>query len=104
MEKAIYEYCDAAHLLQAIHGHLLKLGYAVDREALRYRLEGWVEDRLMLGERDRFLSLAIPADDLVGRLSDSDVIGQALAAAIAEWGGASRRERVGQGTAREASG
>jgi ribosomal peptide maturation radical SAM protein 1 len=104
MEKAIYEYCDAAHLLQAIHGHLLKLGYAVDREALRYRLEGLVEDRLMLGERNRFLSLAVPADDLVGRLSDSDVIGQALAAAIAEWGDAARRERVRQGTAREASG
>jgi hypothetical protein len=104
MEKAAYEYCDAAHSLQAIHGHLLKLGYAVDREALRYLLEGWVEDRLMLREGDRFLSLAVPADDLVGRLSDSETIRQALAGAIAEWGDASRRERVRQGTARKASG
>jgi hypothetical protein len=58
----------------------------------------------MLHEGDRFLSLAVPADDLAGRLCDSDVIGQALAAAIAEWGDVSRRERVRQGTAREASG
>ena len=101
MEKAIYEYCDAAHLLQAIHGHLLELGYAVDKEALRRRLKGWVEDRLMLGEGDRFLSLAVPADDLAGRLSDSETIRRALAVAIAELGDASRKERVRQGAAHE---
>jgi ribosomal peptide maturation radical SAM protein 1 len=99
LEKAAYEYCDAAHTLEAIHGHLLGLGYAVDRETLRHRLEGWVGDRLMLGEGDRFLSLAVPADDLAGRLSDSDVIGQALAGAIAEWGDASRKKRVSTGAA-----
>ena len=101
LEKAAYEYCDAAHYLEAIHGHLLELGYAVDKEALRHRLEEWVEDRLMLCEGDRFLSLAVPADDLAGRLSDSDLIGQALAAAIAELGDASRKERVRQGAACE---
>jgi ribosomal peptide maturation radical SAM protein 1 len=99
MEKAAYEYCDEAHTLQAIHGHLLKLGYAVDRKALRYQLEGWVEDRLMLCEGDRFLSLAVPTDDLARRLSDSDVIRQALAGAIAELGDATRRERVSTGAA-----
>jgi hypothetical protein len=104
IEKAVYEYCDKAHSLQAIHEHLLKLCYAVDKETLRHRLEGWVGDRLMLGEGDRFLSLAVPADDLVGRLSDSDVIGQALAAAIADLGDASRKKRAMQGAACETSG
>jgi hypothetical protein len=101
LEKAAYEYCDAAHYLEAIHGHLLELGYAVDKEALRHRLEGWVEDRLMLREGDRFLSLAVPASDIAGRLSDSETIRQALAAAIAELGDAARKERVWQGAACE---
>jgi len=97
MEKAVYEYCDKAHTLQAIHGHLLELGYAVDKEALRRRLEGWVEDRLMLREGDRFLSLAVPADELAGRLSDSETIRHALAAAIADLGDTSRKKRGEQG-------
>jgi len=88
MEKAVYAYCDAARSLKAIHRHLFELGYAVDRETLRYQLEGWVEDRLILRDGDRFLSLAVAADDLAGQLSDSDVIRQALGAAIAELGSA----------------
>ena len=101
MEKSAYQYCDKAHALQAIHGHLLELGYTVDKKALRHQLERWVEDRLMLCEGNWFLSLAVPVDDLAGQLSDSDVIQQALAGAIAELGDVSRRERARQGTARE---
>lgn len=101
MEKAAYEYCDEAHSLQAIHRHLFELGYVVDREALRHQLVGWVGHRLMLCEGNWFLSLAVPVDDLAGQLSDSDVIQQALAGAIAELGDVSRREHVGQGTTRE---
>jgi ribosomal peptide maturation radical SAM protein 1 len=99
MEKAAYEYCDEAHALQAIHGHLLRLGYEVARETLRRQLEGWVEDRLMLCDGDWYLSLAVPADDLAARLTDSDALKQALAATIAALGNASREARVEQGTA-----
>ena len=54
----------------------------------------------MLCEGDRFLSLAVLADDLAGRLSDSETIRQALAATIAELGDASRRKRVRTDAAR----
>jgi ribosomal peptide maturation radical SAM protein 1 len=99
-EKAAYEYCDKAHSLQAIHRRLERLGYAVDREALRLRLEGWVEERLMVCEGDWFLSLAVAADDLAGRLTGSDVIRQALAGAIARMGASARTERLSTGAAR----
>jgi hypothetical protein len=66
----------------------------VDKEALRRQLEGWVEDRLMLCEGDRFLSLAVAADDIVSPLSGSDAIRQAMAAAIAQLGDTSRKEYV----------
>jgi ribosomal peptide maturation radical SAM protein 1 len=86
MEKAAYEYCDEAHALPAIHRHLLGLGYAVDQDALRALLERWVEDRLMLRDGDWFLSLAVAVDDLARRLSDSDLISQALAGVVADLG------------------
>jgi hypothetical protein len=101
MQKAAYEYCDKARSLRAIHCHVLELGYAVDREALRHRLENWVENRLMVREGDRYLSLAIPTDELAGRVSDSDVIREALAGAIAELGDAAREERARQRTGRK---
>jgi hypothetical protein len=94
MEKAAYAYCDQAHSLQAIHRHLSALGYAVDKRALCQRLEGWVEDRLMLRDGDWFLSLAVPADDAAGRISDTTEIRRALAGAIADLGDAARRERA----------
>jgi ribosomal peptide maturation radical SAM protein 1 len=94
METAAYGYCDKAHGLQAIHRHLSELGYAVNTNALRQRLESWVEDGLMLCDGDWFLSLAVRADDVAGQLSDSEMIRQALAGAIAELGDAARRERV----------
>jgi ribosomal peptide maturation radical SAM protein 1 len=97
--RAAYEYCDEAHALKAIHRHLEQLGFAVGREALRQRLEGWVAERLMVREGDWFLSLAVAADDLAGQLSDADVIRQALAGAIADMGDATRRERVSTGAA-----
>jgi hypothetical protein len=83
MEKAAYEYCDEAHALQAIHRHLLELGYEVEAETLRHQLEAWVEDRIMLCEGDWYVGLAVPADELAGGLTDSDVFKQALGAAIA---------------------
>jgi len=63
-------------------------------ETLCQQLEGWVEERLMLSEREWFLSLAVPADDLAGRLTDSDALKQALAATIAALGDASRKARL----------
>ena len=65
-----------------------------DKQALRQRLEGWVEDGLMLRDGDWFLSLAVPADDAAGRISDSWAIRRALAGAIAELGDAARRKRA----------
>jgi ribosomal peptide maturation radical SAM protein 1 len=94
MEKAAYGYCDQAHSLQGIHRHLCELGYAVNKRALRQRLEGWVEDGLMLRDGDWFLSLAVRADDAAGRISDSRAIRRALAGAIAELGDAARRKRT----------
>jgi hypothetical protein len=94
MEKAAYGYCDQAHSLQGIHRHLCELGYAVNKRALRQRLEGWVEDGLMLRDGDWFLSLAVRADDAAGRISDSRAIRRALAGAIAELGDAARRKRA----------
>jgi ribosomal peptide maturation radical SAM protein 1 len=99
MEKAAYEFCDEAHSLRAIHRHLLGLGFTVDDRALRRMLEGWVESRLMLCEGDWYVSLAVAADHLAGQLSDADVIRQALAGTIAEWGDAARRERLSSGAA-----
>jgi ribosomal peptide maturation radical SAM protein 1 len=96
MEKDAYEYCDKAHSLRAIHGRLLGLGYGIDRETLRQRLERLVKDRLMLQEGDWYLSLAVAADELAARLTDSDALKQALAAAIADLGAASRSSRAGQ--------
>jgi ribosomal peptide maturation radical SAM protein 1 len=93
LEKAAYEYCDEAHSLHAIYRHLLRLGHAVDREALRLRLGGWVADRLMVCDGDWFLSLAVAADDLAGQLSDVDLIRQALAGAMAALGHATRQAR-----------
>jgi ribosomal peptide maturation radical SAM protein 1 len=101
MDKAAYEYCDKAHTLPAIHRHLLGQGFAVDERVLRRRLEGWVEGRLMVREGEWFLSLAVPADDTATRLSDSDVIRQALAAVIAELGDTAREERARQRSGRK---
>jgi ribosomal peptide maturation radical SAM protein 1 len=94
MQKAAYEYCDKAHALQAIHRHLVGLGYELARETLRRQLGAWVEERLMLCEGDWYLSLAVPADDLAGRLTDSNAVKQGLAAAIAALGDASGRARA----------
>jgi ribosomal peptide maturation radical SAM protein 1 len=94
IQKAAYEYCDEARAVQAVHRHLLGLGYEVAWETLCQQLEGWVEERLMLSEREWFLSLAVPADDLAGRLTDSDALKQALAATIAALGDASRKARL----------
>jgi ribosomal peptide maturation radical SAM protein 1 len=99
MAKAAYEYCEKAHALQAIHRHLLGLGYEVARETLRHQLEGWVEDRLMLCEGDWFLSLAVPADDLAAQITDSDLLKQALAVTIAALGDASRKAHLEQAPA-----
>jgi ribosomal peptide maturation radical SAM protein 1 len=104
IQKAAYEYCDEAHALQAVHRHLLGLGYEVARETLRHELEGWVEDRLMLSGGEWFLSLAVPADDLAGRLTDSDALKQALAATIAALGDTSREARLEQGACGETPG
>jgi ribosomal peptide maturation radical SAM protein 1 len=94
MEKAAYLYCDRAHSLRAIHRYLVEKGYGVIERALRQRLEGWVEDRLMLSDGDWFLSLAVALDDVARQLGGSDVISQALAGAIADLGDASRSERA----------
>jgi ribosomal peptide maturation radical SAM protein 1 len=94
VERAAYGYCDQAHSLQAIHRHLSELGYAVTKSDLREQLETWVEHKLMLRDGDWFLSLAIPADDVAGWLSDSDPIRLALAGAIADLGDAARRKRI----------
>jgi ribosomal peptide maturation radical SAM protein 1 len=96
MEKAAFEHCDKAHSLQAIHRHLLEVGYGLDREALRHRLEGWVAERLMVRDGEWFLSLAVPVDDMVTRVSDSDLIKGAIAGVIAELGDMARAERTTQ--------
>jgi hypothetical protein len=50
----------------------------------------------MLRDGDWFLSLAVPVDDLAARLSDSDVISQALAGVMAGLAAASEGERSTQ--------
>jgi ribosomal peptide maturation radical SAM protein 1 len=78
-DKAIYEYCDQAHAFQSILRHLLSLGYNVNENELHERLDQWVDDWLMLSDKNWYLSLAVRADNWVEQASESEVIRQALA-------------------------
>src|SRR6185503_10380421 len=57
LERAAYEYLDAAHSFKAIQAHLNALGCPIDEEALRSRLEDWVHKGWVAREADWFLSL-----------------------------------------------
>lgn len=98
VEKAAYLYCDEAHSLKTIHGHLRESGYDVDESSLRRMFQGWGADRLMLCDGDWFLSLAVQADEFVDQIGDSDVIKQAFTGALAEMADIRRKERLNANT------
>ena len=93
-ERAIYDYCDEAHSQKAIQKHLRRLGYEVDEDDLLQQLDEWVEARLMVRDGDWYLSLAVQADEFVDQVSDSDVIKQAFAGALAEMVNVQKRKRA----------
>ena len=81
-ERAIYEFCDEAHRVEAIDRHLIERGYPIAEVTLRRLLEQWVEDRLMLRDGDWFLSLAVRTDDWWKAAGDSDQLREALTGAL----------------------
>nr|UXE45383.1 hypothetical protein Hi04_10k_c4711_00029 [uncultured bacterium] len=81
-ERAIYEFCDEAHRLEAIARHLIERGYPIEEATLRRLLEQWVEERLMLRDGDWFLSLAVRTDDWWKAAGDSDWLREALTGAL----------------------
>jgi hypothetical protein len=95
--KALYEFCDEAHSLRAIHTHLRGSGFDPDEETIRRQLDAWVDQRLALSDGDWYLSLAVPVDDLAASMSDDALIREALGGAIAELGEAFRRRRMEEG-------
>lgn len=98
-EREAYEYCDAAHSIQAIHRHLCKRGYEITEDSLRRMLEEWVALRLMVRDGDWYLSLAVQADEFFDQVGDSGVIKQAFAGALAQMADMYRKERIQKGNA-----
>lgn len=81
-ERAIYEFCDEAHRIDAIARHLVERGDPIAEPALRRLLEQWVDERLMLRDGDWFLSLAVRTDDWWKAAGDSDQLREALTGAL----------------------
>jgi hypothetical protein len=94
VEKAIYEYCDAAHSLQAINRFVLELGYAANQDELRRFLDAMVAKRLMLADGGWYLSLAIIEKDIAEQVSESQIIQQALAGVISKLGNVSKEKMI----------
>jgi hypothetical protein len=95
-ERAIYEFCDEAHRLDAIARHLAELGQPIAEPDLRRLLERWVAERLMLRDGDWFLGLAVRTDDWWQAAGDSDHLREALTGALMDLAVARRRATATQ--------
>ena len=77
IEKAIYEFCDQGQTFSSILNHLKGLGEPyltqADEATVNSTLETLVEARVMLLVDNRYISLAVPMDDIAGDFLDSFV-------------------------------
>jgi hypothetical protein len=77
-EVAVYQYCDEARPIHSLQKYLQDLGFEENIGELRRLLDHWIANRIMISEGDRYLSLAIPADDPLDKISQSEIIKQAF--------------------------
>lgn len=93
VERAVYEYCDEVHHVEAIERHLIELGHPLGEAAVRQLLERWSARRLMLQDGDWFLSLAVRTDDWWKAAGDADGLKEALTGVLVQLA-ATRRANV----------
>ena len=81
-ETAVYQFCDEARTIQSIQKYVADLDSEISIRGLTALVDNWVANRIMISENDMYLSLAVPVDDSLDKISQSDIIKRAFFEAL----------------------